>query len=88
MPRAPHCLESCSIASGAGDAPNVSAGGFVWCAFPESPGPLHVRYVLAVLPFTIEEAHRLGQSRAFVLDLRRLANLPLTPTWFSFPGSN
>lgn len=35
-----------------------------------------------VLPFTAEEAATLGQARAFVLDLRRLAYLPLSATWF------
>lgn len=35
-----------------------------------------------VLVFTAEEAARLGQTRAFVLDLRRLAYVPLTAPWF------
>lgn len=35
-----------------------------------------------VLAFNSEGAARLGQARPFVLDLRRLAYLPLTATWF------
>ncbi len=35
-----------------------------------------------VLAFDSEQAADLGQARAFVLDLRRLAYLPLTATWF------
>jgi hypothetical protein len=39
-----------------------------------------------VIAFVSEEAASLGQARAFVLDLRRLAYLPLTPTWFPRVG--
>jgi hypothetical protein len=35
-----------------------------------------------VVVFDAAEAASLGQARAFVLDLRRLAYLPLTATWF------
>jgi hypothetical protein len=35
-----------------------------------------------VIAFTSAEAAGLGQTRAFVLDLRRLAYLPLTSAWF------
>ncbi len=35
-----------------------------------------------VIAFDSEEAAKLGQACAFVLDLRRLAYLPLTATWF------
>ena len=35
-----------------------------------------------VVAFDNDEAARLGQARPFVLDLRRLAYLPLTATWF------
>jgi len=38
------------------------------------------------LVFDREEAASLGQARAFVLDLRRLAYLPLTATWFPQAG--
>lgn len=39
-----------------------------------------------VLTFSREAAAGLGQTRAFVLDLRRLAYLPMTPTWFPRAG--
>ena len=39
-----------------------------------------------VIAFDREEAAGLGQARAFVLDLRRLAYLPLTATWFPRVG--
>jgi hypothetical protein len=35
-----------------------------------------------VIVFDSAEAAGLGQARAFLLDLRRLAYLPLTATWF------
>jgi len=35
-----------------------------------------------VIAFDSAEAATLGQARAFVLDLRRLAYLPLTTAWF------
>ena len=35
-----------------------------------------------VIAFDSVEAAALGQARAFVLDLRRLAYLPLTTAWF------
>jgi hypothetical protein len=37
---------------------------------------------LGVIAFDTTEAAGLGQARAFVLDLRRLAYLPLTVAWF------
>ena len=43
-----------------------------------SGGPLP----LGVVAFTAERAAALGQTRAFLLDLRRLAYLPLTSLWF------
>jgi len=39
-----------------------------------------------VLAFDGAAAAGLGQARAFVLDLRRLAYLPLTATWFPHAG--
>ena len=39
-----------------------------------------------VLAFDSGQAAGLGQRRAFVLDLRRLAYLPLTATWFPRVG--
>jgi hypothetical protein len=39
-----------------------------------------------VITFDSEEAASLGQARAFVLDLRRLAYVPLTATWFPRAG--
>lgn len=39
-----------------------------------------------VIAFDKKEAAGLGQARAFVLDLRRLAYLPLTATWFPRMG--
>ncbi len=39
-----------------------------------------------VIAFDSAEAAGLGQTRAFVLDLRRLAYLPLTATWFPRAG--
>ena len=35
-----------------------------------------------VLAFNIQKAAKMGRGCAFVLDLRRLAYLPLTATWF------
>lgn len=35
-----------------------------------------------VFVFDRQEAARLGQTRAFVMDLRRLAAVPVTPLWF------
>jgi hypothetical protein len=35
-----------------------------------------------VVAFSKEEAAQLGQARGFVLDLRRMAYLPITPIWF------
>jgi hypothetical protein len=39
-----------------------------------------------VVIFDRTEAVNLGQDRAFVLDLRRLAYLPVTPAWFPYLG--
>ena len=39
-----------------------------------------------VITFDSTEAASLGQARAFVLDLRRLAYLPLTAAWFPRAG--
>jgi hypothetical protein len=36
----------------------------------------------AVYPFTVTEAEGMGQDRAFVLDARRLAFIPVIPAWF------
>ena len=47
-------------------------------SWPASPLPL------GVFAFNQQAAANLGQTRAFVIDLRRLAALPLTPEWF--PG--
>ena len=41
-----------------------------------------------VIAFDSAEAASLGQVRAFVLDLRRLAYLPLTATWFPRIGED
>jgi hypothetical protein len=35
-----------------------------------------------VIAFTTTEAAQLGQARGFVLDLGRIAYLPITATWF------
>lgn len=48
---------------------------------PWSGAPPH-----GVIAFDSTEAASLGQARAFVLDLRRLAYLPLTATWFPRAG--
>jgi hypothetical protein len=37
---------------------------------------------LGVLVLDREVATRCGQSRAFVMDLRRIALVPITPAWF------
>jgi hypothetical protein len=37
---------------------------------------------LGVRAFDRQEAAALGQSRPFVLDMRRLAFVPITPAWF------
>jgi hypothetical protein len=39
-----------------------------------------------VIAFDSAEAASLGQTRTFVLDLRRLAYLPLAPAWFPRVG--
>lgn len=39
-----------------------------------------------VIAFDVEAAAGLGQARAFVLDLRRLAYLPLAAAWFPRVG--
>jgi hypothetical protein len=39
-----------------------------------------------IVVFDRAEASKLGQDRAFVLDLRRLAYLPVTPIWFPYLG--
>ena len=41
-----------------------------------------------VIAFDSAEAANLGQARAFVLDLRRLAYLPLTAAWFPRVGED
>lgn len=41
-----------------------------------------------VIAFDSAQAANLGQARAFVLDLRRLAYLPLTATWFPRIGED
>jgi len=59
----------------------VADGYGVMCAYttsqPWSGGLPH-----GVIAFDEAEANILGQGRAFVLDLRRLAYLPLTAAWF------
>jgi hypothetical protein len=37
---------------------------------------------LGVFAFDKRQAAELGQTREFVMDLRRIAALPVTPTWF------
>jgi len=44
--------------------------------------PPDVALPLGVLVLNREVATRYGQSRAFVMDLRRIAFVPVTPTWF------
>lgn len=46
------------------------------------PWPPGTPLPLGVLAFNKAEADRYGQSRAFVMDLRRMAFLPVTPAWF------
>ena len=41
-----------------------------------------------MIAFDSAEAASLGQTRAFVLDLRRLAYLPLTVAWFPRSGED
>jgi hypothetical protein len=61
----------------------VAGGHDVMVAYTTSqPWPL----LPGVIAFDSEEAAGLGQARAFVLDLRRLAYLPLTATWFPRVG--
>jgi hypothetical protein len=42
----------------------------------------HAPLPLGVFAFDQEIAASFGQSRAFVMDLRRIAFMPVTPTWF------
>lgn len=46
------------------------------------PWPPGTPLPIGVLAFNQAEASRYGQSRAFVMDLRRVAFLPVTPAWF------
>ena len=46
------------------------------------PWPSGAPFPLGVLAFSREVAGRYGQARAFVMDLRRIAFVPLTAAWF------
>jgi hypothetical protein len=46
------------------------------------PWPPDMPLPLGVQAFNREAATRYGQSRAFVMDLRRIAFVPTTPAWF------
>ena len=53
-------------------------------AYTTSQSWLGAPLPLGVVAFDQQDAAKLGQTRAFVMDLRRLAVLPLTLEWF--PG--
>ena len=46
------------------------------------PWPANIASPLGVFRFNRQEAATLGQARAFVLDARRIAYVPITPEWF------
>lgn len=48
--------------------------------------PPAIPFPLGVLAFNQVQASRYGQSKAFVMDLRRIAFLPVTPVWFPYLG--
>lgn len=58
------------------------AGGYAVMAAYTTSQPWVGAHPQGVIAFDSSEAAGLGQARAFVLDLRRLAYLPLTAAWF------
>lgn len=64
----------------------VVAGGYGVMAAYTTSQPWIGSLPPGVLTFDSKEAAGLGQARAFVLDVRRLAYLPLTATWFPRTG--
>ena len=52
------------------------------------PWPSDVRLPRGVFAFDREEAGNFGQPRAFVMDLRRIAYVPVTQTWFPRLGED
>jgi hypothetical protein len=58
------------------------AGGYGVMAVYTTSQPWVGALPQGVIAFDSAEAAGLGQARAFVLDLRRLAYLPLTAAWF------
>ncbi len=58
------------------------AGGYGVMAAYTTSQPWDGALPQGVIAFSSEEAAGLGQARAFVLDLRRIAYLPLTTRWF------
>ncbi len=73
-PGPPHVAYTLAVAG-------VADGHGVMVAYTTSQ-PWSASLPPGVLAFNSQEAAELGQGRAFVLDLRRLAYLPLTATWF------
>jgi len=67
--------------------PTASAPGALLAAYTTSrPWPANAAPPLGVYRFDRQEAAALGQARAFVLDARRIAYLPITPLWFPHLG--
>ncbi len=66
----------------------VAAGGGDYCVMAAytTSQPWAGALPQGVIAFDSAEAAGLGQARAFVLDLRRLAYLPLTAAWFPRVG--
>ena len=62
------------------------AGGYGVMAAYTTSQPWSGALPQGVIAFDSAEAASLGQARAFVLDLRRLAYLPLTTAWFPHAG--
>jgi hypothetical protein len=50
------------------------------------PWPPGTPLPIGVLAFNLAEASRYGQSRAFVMDVRRVAFVPVTLQWFPYLG--
>jgi hypothetical protein len=73
-PGPPHVAYTLAVAA-------VAGGYGVMVAYTTSQ-PWTGSLPAGVIPFDSAEAANLGQARAFVLDLRRLAYLPITATWF------
>ena len=81
----PRCVLARSISPTRSPWPSWPDGYGVMAAYTTSQ-PWAGALPQGVIAFDSAEAASLGQARAFVLDLRRLAYLPLTTAWFPHAG--